>query len=225
MAFFLSGKKIIENIIRFEQILKKICDHPLLLTKRAAEDVLEGMDSMLKQEDNDVAEKLAMHIADVTERSDIEENHEDNLISEGHYVLIFSQTRKMLNLIQESLVGKGYKFLRIDGTTKAGDRVKIVDDFQEGTGGPIFLLTSQVGGLGLTLTRADRVIVVDPAWNPSPLMDSSLVLQSHDSEYDECGPVLHQSNVYESDRGGGALEQNFVSSGYCGLVHREERVD
>lgn len=33
-------------------------------------------------------------------------------------------------------------------------------------GAPIFLLTSQVGGLGLTLTRADRVIVVDPAWNP-----------------------------------------------------------
>jgi len=39
-------------------------------------------------------------------------------------------------------------------------------DFQEGVGAPIFLLTSQVGGLGLTLTRADRVIVVDPAWNP-----------------------------------------------------------
>lgn len=39
-------------------------------------------------------------------------------------------------------------------------------DFQEGIGAPIFLLTSQVGGLGLTLTRADRVIVVDPAWNP-----------------------------------------------------------
>lgn len=47
------------------QILKKICDHPLLLTKRAAEDVLEGMDSMLKPEEANVAEKLAMHIADV----------------------------------------------------------------------------------------------------------------------------------------------------------------
>lgn len=39
-------------------------------------------------------------------------------------------------------------------------------EFQEGYGAPIFLLTSQVGGLGLTLTKADRVIVVDPAWNP-----------------------------------------------------------
>lgn len=41
-----------------------------------------------------------------------------------------------------------------------------IQDFQEGDVAPIFLLTSQVGGLGLTLTKADRVIVVDPAWNP-----------------------------------------------------------
>lgn len=161
-------------------ILKKICDHPLLLTKRAAEDVLEGMDSLLDEQDKGMAEKLAMHIADVTERENFLEKDDnvsckisfilsllDNLISEGHIVLIFSQTRKMLNLIQESLISKGYKFLRIDGTTKASDRVKIVNDFQEGVGAPIFLLTSQVGGLGLTLTKADRVIVVDPAWNPS----------------------------------------------------------
>ncbi|GMY12529.1 protein CHROMATIN REMODELING 24 isoform X1 [Fagus crenata] len=161
-------------------ILKKICDHPLLLTKRAAEDVLEGMESMLKPEDVHVAEKLAMHIADVAETDDLEENRDivsckisfilsllENLIRDGHRILIFSQTRKMLNLIQNSIVSKGYKFLRIDGTTKASDRLKIVDNFQEGVGASIFLLTSQVGGLGLTLTRADRVIVVDPAWNPS----------------------------------------------------------
>lgn len=45
-------------------------------------------------------------------------------------------------------------------------------DFQEGDVAPIFLLTSQVGGLGLTLTKADRVIVVDPAWNPRCLLFS-----------------------------------------------------
>ena len=56
------------------QILKKICDHPLLLTKRAAEDVLEEMDPMLKAEDVTVAEKLAMFIADA-DRENFEENH------------------------------------------------------------------------------------------------------------------------------------------------------
>jgi len=59
-----------------KQILKKICDHPLLLTKRAAEDVLEGMESMLKPEDVHMAEKLAMHIADVAETDDLEEKHD-----------------------------------------------------------------------------------------------------------------------------------------------------
>ncbi|OMO56201.1 SNF2-related protein [Corchorus olitorius] len=161
-------------------ILKKICDHPLLLTKRAAEDVLEGMESILNPEEAGLAEKLAMHVADVAETDDFQDNHDnlsckisfimsllDTLIPEGHHVLIFSQTRKMLNLIQESLASNGYEYLRIDGTTKACDRVNIVNEFQEGIGAPIFLLTSQVGGLGLTLTKADRVIVVDPAWNPS----------------------------------------------------------
>ncbi|XP_074307947.1 protein CHROMATIN REMODELING 24 isoform X2 [Silene latifolia] len=161
-------------------ILKKICDHPYLLTKRAAEDLLEGMDSMLNQEDRSLAEKLATHAANLTGEDDFQENNAnvsckisfilsllENLIPEGHNVLIFSQTRKMLNLIQESLVTRGFEFLRIDGTTKANDRLKIVNEFQEGHGAPIFLLTSQVGGLGLTLTKADRVIVVDPAWNPS----------------------------------------------------------
>lgn len=167
-------------------ILKKICDHPYLLTKRAAEDVLEGMDSMLNQEDCGLAEKLAMHAAQLTEEDDFQEKPDNlsckisfilsllgKLIPEGHNVLIFSQTRKMLNLIQESLVTNGFEFLRIDGTTKASDRLKIVNEFQEGRGPPIFLLTSQVGGLGLTLTNADRVIVVDPAWNPS--MDNQSV--------------------------------------------------
>ncbi|KMT14061.1 hypothetical protein BVRB_4g078890 isoform A [Beta vulgaris subsp. vulgaris] len=167
-------------------ILKKICDHPYLLTKRAAEDVLEGMDSMLNQDECGLAEKLAMHAAQLSEEDDFQEKHAnlsckisfilsllEKLIPEGHSVLIFSQTRKMLNLIQESLVTNGFEFLRIDGTTKACDRLKIVNEFQEGRGAPIFLLTSQVGGLGLTLTKADRVIVVDPAWNPS--MDNQSV--------------------------------------------------
>jgi len=53
------------------------------------------------------------------------------------------------------------------GTTPIFERERIVKDFQEGPGSPIFLLTTQVGGLGLTLTKASRVILVDPAWNPS----------------------------------------------------------
>lgn len=161
-------------------ILKKICDHPLLLTKRAAEGVLEGMDTMLNHNDLDKVEEMALRLAKMTaleEANQLQDNVSckitfimsllENLVPAGHNVLIFSQTRKMLNHIQEEILSKGYTFLRIDGTTKHSEREKIVNDFQEGRGAPIFLLTSQVGGLGLTLTKADRVIVVDPAWNPS----------------------------------------------------------
>ncbi|KAL5704515.1 DNA helicase [Ranunculus cassubicifolius] len=161
-------------------ILKKICDHPYLLTKRAAEEVLEGMETMVNQEELGILEKMAQQLANATDREHFQYLSDnvsckiafilpllDNLILEGHHVLIFSQTRKMLNIVQEAIISKGYNFLRIDGTTKMSDREKIVKDFQEGKGAPIFLLTSAVGGLGLTLTKADRVIVVDPAWNPS----------------------------------------------------------
>ncbi len=44
---------------------------------------------------------------------------------------------------------------------------ELVNRFQTTASIPLFLLTSQVGGLGLTLTAADRVIVVDPSWNPA----------------------------------------------------------
>lgn len=67
---------MIGNTIFCMQILKKICDHPLLLTKRAAEEVLEGMESMSVpgQEDHAMAEKLVMQMADAAEKFDIEEN-------------------------------------------------------------------------------------------------------------------------------------------------------
>lgn len=164
-------------------VLKKICDHPLILTKRAAEGILEGMegmDGMLDNKDMGMVEKMAMNLADMAHDDEVLQVGEEvscklifimsllrKLLEEGHHVLIFSQTRKMLNLIQEAILLEGYKFLRIDGTTKIAERERIVKDFQEGPGAQIFLLTTQVGGLGLTLTKAARVIVVDPAWNPS----------------------------------------------------------
>ncbi|CAA7396762.1 unnamed protein product [Spirodela intermedia] len=160
-------------------VLKKICDHPFILTKRAAEDVLEGIDAMLNRDELNTVEEMVSSIANMTEPRNVKQVDKsvsckisfllsllENLTTEGHYVLIFSQTRKMLNIIQDAITSEGYEFLRIDGTTKAADREKVVKDFQGGNA-PIFLLTSQVGGLGLTLTKADRVIVVDPAWNPS----------------------------------------------------------
>jgi hypothetical protein len=83
---FFFGQDSYKILYDLKQILKKICDHPLLLTKRAAEDVLEGMESMLKPEDVNMAEKLAMHIADVAETDGLEESH-DNVSCKLSFIL------------------------------------------------------------------------------------------------------------------------------------------
>lgn len=66
--------------------MKKICDHPYLLTKRAAEDVLEGMDSMLNNEERGLAEKLAMHASNLTEEDEFQEKH-DNLSCKISFIM------------------------------------------------------------------------------------------------------------------------------------------
>ncbi|KAM0885736.1 hypothetical protein ACQ4PT_030142 [Festuca glaucescens] len=171
-------------------VLKKICDHPQLVAKRDAEHSLEGMDGILNNEEMDMAEnndeememaeKMAMNLADMPHDDEAVEVGPEvscklsfilallrNLLEEGHHVLIFTQTRKMLNLIQEAILLEGYSFLRMDGNTEISQRERTVKDFQEGLGAQIFLLTTKVASLGLTLTKAARVIVVDPDWNPS----------------------------------------------------------
>ncbi|KAJ3690629.1 hypothetical protein LUZ61_019793 [Rhynchospora tenuis] len=82
-------------------------------------------------------------------------------------ILLTAAKGSPLAAITDALLLGSYKMLRINGTTKIAERDKIIQDFQEGNGAPIFLLITQVGALGLTLTRADRVIIVDPSWNPS----------------------------------------------------------
>jgi len=87
----------------------------------------------------------------------------------GHRCLIFSQNIRMLDLIQACVLRVlGLKFLRIDGTIDAKDRDIKLTKFQKPESNYFALCMSvQVGGTGLTVTGADRVILVDPAWNPS----------------------------------------------------------
>ena len=88
--------------------------------------------------------------------------------SEGHRTLLFSQTRQMLDIL-EALVKKlsGYRYLRMDGMTQIHNRQPLVDEFNNTPEIDLFLLTTKVGGLGVNLTGADRVIIFDPDWNPS----------------------------------------------------------
>jgi len=87
----------------------------------------------------------------------------------GHRCLIFSQSVRMLDLIQGCVLRVlGLKFLRIDGSIDPKDRdVKLQKFQQEDSRYFALCLSMQVGGTGLTVTGANRVILVDPAWNPS----------------------------------------------------------
>merc|ERR1719420_843285 len=72
----------------------------------------------------------------------------------------------MLTIIESYVREKGYKYLRLDGRTPVASRQKLIREFNEGDHF-VFILTTKVGGLGVNLTGANRVVIFDPDWNPS----------------------------------------------------------
>ena len=86
-------------------------------------------------------------------------------IEEGHKILVFSQFVKHLNLFKKHLKNEKIDFAYLDGKTK--NRQAQVDKFQEDKDLKIFLISLKAGGLGLNLTAADYVFILDPWWNPA----------------------------------------------------------
>ncbi|KAL2136355.1 hypothetical protein VTI74DRAFT_4187 [Chaetomium olivicolor] len=86
----------------------------------------------------------------------------------GHKTLLFCQGVQMLDII-EAFVQRldNIKYLRMDGKTPIKERQSLVDQFNNDPDLDVFLLTTKVGGLGVNLTGANRVIIFDPDWNPS----------------------------------------------------------
>ena len=87
---------------------------------------------------------------------------------QGNKTLLFAQHRIMLDIL-EKFIGSmgGFNYRRMDGTTPIHSRQGLVDEFNNNPIAHVFLLTTKVGGLGINLTGANRVIIYDPDWNPS----------------------------------------------------------
>lgn len=83
----------------------------------------------------------------------------------GHKILVFSQFTSMLALVKERLENEKISYTYLDGKTK--NREKIVNDFQENNDLRVFLISLKAGGVGLNLTAADYVFLIDPWWNPA----------------------------------------------------------
>lgn len=89
----------------------------------------------------------------------------EEVVEEGHKVLVFSQFTSMLALVRSELENRGWNFEYLDGKTR--NRAAKVERFQGDPACSIFLISLKAGGVGLNLTAADYVYILDPWWNPA----------------------------------------------------------
>lgn len=99
------------------------------------------------------------------------------LRAENHRVLLFAQMTKMLNILEDYMIYRKYKYLRLDGSSSIMDRRDMVKDFQHRGDIFVFLLSTRAGGLGINLTAADTVIFYESDWNPT--MDLQAMDRAH----------------------------------------------
>lgn len=90
----------------------------------------------------------------------------NDILENKHKVLVFSQFVRYLDLVKNLLEEKKISYQYLDGQTPQGQRKEIVGNFQGGKDS-VFLLSLKAGGVGLNLTAADYVILLDPWWNPA----------------------------------------------------------
>jgi superfamily II DNA or RNA helicase len=89
----------------------------------------------------------------------------NEVLDEGHKALVFSQFTSLLRIVRDRLDSQGVAYQYLDGATR--DRKTPVDRFQNDPACKLFLVSLKAGGLGLNLTAADYVFLLDPWWNPA----------------------------------------------------------
>jgi DNA excision repair protein ERCC-6-like 2 len=85
----------------------------------------------------------------------------------GNKVLVFSHSVRLLKMLQMLFTSTAYTVAYLDGAMKYDDRYKVVTDFNADPTQFVFLISTKAGGVGLNITSANKVVVVDPNWNPS----------------------------------------------------------
>jgi len=92
------------------------------------------------------------------------------LVAEKHKILVFSSFVKHLNLLDEACKRMNWGFCRLTGQTT--DRKSVIETFQSDKDKNIFLISLKAGGVGLNLTAADYIFIIDPWWNPASEMQA-----------------------------------------------------
>ena len=149
MKSILSGKR---QILYGIDILRKICNHPNLQDHRTLS---------IQPDYNYGSGAKSGKMVIVKELLNMWKDG-------GHKTLLFAQHRIMLDILEKYIKSmEGINYRRMDGNTPINIRQTMVDEFNKNPELHVFLLTTKVGGLGVNLTGADRVIIYDPDWNPS----------------------------------------------------------
>ncbi|GBE82676.1 Probable helicase [Sparassis crispa] len=179
-----------QHVFQSLQYLRKLCNHPALVLKNDKQAILDALsNSGQKAESDDLSDihhapkLLALRQllidcgigsapgvgGEVAKSELIETESTGTGAFSQHRVLIFCQMKQMLDIIETDLF-KHYMpsvtYMRLDGGTDAKKRHAIVQTFNSDPSIDCLLLTTHVGGLGLTLTGADTVIFVEHDWNP-----------------------------------------------------------
>jgi SNF2 family DNA or RNA helicase len=100
-----------------------------------------------------------------------------NALHEGHKILVFSQFVKHLRLVKERLQHEKITHYYLDGQTPREERMGLVNQFNKSNEVKVFLISLKAGGLGLNLTAADYVVLLDPWWNPA--VEQQAIDRSH----------------------------------------------
>ncbi|WBW73961.1 RSC-type complex ATPase Snf21 [Schizosaccharomyces osmophilus] len=145
-----AGIKGLQNTV---MQLKKICNHPYVF-----EDVERSIDPTGLNYDM---------LWRVSGKFELLDRVLPKLFRAGHRVLMFFQMTQIMNIMEDYLQYRHFRYLRLDGSTKADDRSKLLGVFNDPTAEiQIFLLSTRAGGLGLNLQSADTVVIFDSDWNP-----------------------------------------------------------
>jgi SNF2 family DNA or RNA helicase len=153
--------------------LRQICDHPALLKGGVSGEAPEA-----GARDGEAAPEGGEKDGEAAPSAKLDELIREIEENAGHHkALVFSQFTSMLKLIRAALEERGIPYLYLDGSVAAEERKRAVAKFQEEEDTRIFLISLKAGGVGLTLTAADYVYLVDPWWNPA--VEQQAIDRSH----------------------------------------------
>ncbi|WWC97135.1 hypothetical protein V866_004014 [Kwoniella sp. B9012] len=133
--------------------LRKICNHPYVFRE--------------VDEDFTVGNTTDEQIIRVSGKFELLDRILPKLFKTGHKVLMFFQMTEIMTIVSDFFEYRGWKYCRLDGSTKAEDRQQLLSTFNDPQSPyQIFILSTRAGGLGLNLQSADTVIIYDTDWNP-----------------------------------------------------------